>query len=96
MKLSRTHKMLIATGATLIAGAVFFSTRAKAGSYENTLTTGNNDGIMVTNHDTIYDYKYSGGIWYSRKKGATSWINLKNALTTEKYALAESRLKKYI
>lgn len=96
MKLSRTQKILIAAGATLIAGALFFSSKALAAGGQTEILPGNDEGIIITNHDTIYDYKYFGGIWYSRKKGALTWINLKKSLTAEKYALTKSRLRKYI
>jgi hypothetical protein len=96
MKLNKTQKMLIATGVTLIAGALFFSSKALASGGQTNILPGNDDGIIVTNHDMDYDYKYKGKVWYSRKKGSLTWINLKKTLTPEKYVLAESRLRKYL
>lgn len=95
MKLNKTQKMLIATGITLIAGAVFFSSKAIASGNPGILP-GNDEGTIITNHDTVYDYKYKDQVWYSRKKGTVTWINLKKSLSPEKYVLAESRLRKYI
>jgi hypothetical protein len=96
MKLSRAQKILLATGATLVAGAVFFSSRALAVESKTTVSHDRDNGTLVTGNDTVYDYKYLRGIWYSRKKGASSWINLKKSLAPKKYAEVEGRLRKYI
>lgn len=100
MKLSRAAKILIASGATLITGAFFFGKKAKANAL-NEYTLPANDSrpgasVVVTEHDKVYDYKYDNGIWYTRKKGATDWINMQTALIPENYQSAVSKLKKYI
>lgn len=100
-KLNRTAKILIATGATLLTSALFFGRKAKGASLNrHTLPppdfSSSGHEKIITNHDKIYNYKYAGGIWHSRKKGTARWINLKAVLTPEKYNLAVSRLQKYI
>jgi hypothetical protein len=65
---------------------------SSAGSTSKTET----GGVLITNHDTTWDYLYENGQWYTRKKGATSWINMKENLSTDNYNLAVSRLQKYI
>lgn len=53
-------------------------------------------GILVTGHDAVWDYLYENGRWYTRKKGATDWIDMQNSLPADNYNLAASRLKKYL
>jgi len=52
--------------------------------------------IMVTNYDSTYDYKHSGGVWYSARKNSGNWTNLKTALSADKYKTVENRLAKYL
>ena len=52
--------------------------------------------ILITDHDTVYDYKFSNGRWYTKKKGSEVWIDMQNALTPENYDLAISRLTAYL
>lgn len=101
MKINKTAKILIATGATLLTGALFFGRKSKASSLKQYTIPANNGGSsekasIITNHDAVYDYKYENGIWYTRKKGSTQWINMQAALTQQNYHLAISRLQKYV
>ncbi len=100
MKFTRTAKILVASGATLLVGALFFGKKARANQQLNTYTLPASDDSgfskIITNHDQVYDYKFENGQWFTRKKGSSTWINMKTALTPEKYQLAVSRLKKYL
>ncbi len=99
MKINRTAKILIASGVTLLTGALFFGRKAKAASLNQiTLPANGNTGssIVITNHDTVYDYKYENGKWYTRKKGSANWIDMQSALSPQNYQLVVSRLQKYV
>lgn len=52
--------------------------------------------ILITDHDTVYDYKFSNGRWYTKQKGSEVWIDMQNALTPENYDLAISRLTAFL
>ncbi len=100
MQLTKTAKILITTGATLLTSALFFGRKAKASSLnqytipsQETTTSG---ASIITNHDTVYDYKYEKGRWYTRKKGSNQWIDMQTALNPQAYQLAVSRLQKYV
>ena len=93
MKLNRTAKILITTGATLLTGAFLFGRKAKASPLNNDPS---GQSVIVTNHDQVYDYKYEYGVWYTRKKGGVSWIDMKSSLSPQDYQLAVSRLQKYV
>jgi hypothetical protein len=99
MKLNRTSKILIASGVTLLTGALFFGRKAKAASLNQfTVPASGNTGssTIITNHDTVYDYKYENGKWHTRKKGSTNWIDMQTTLSPQNYQLAVSRLQKYV
>lgn len=100
MQLNKTAKILIATGATLLTGAIFFGRKAKAASLNQYTIpaqgTSPTDAVIITNHDRVYDYKYENGQWFTKKKGATNWIDMQKALSPQAYQLAVSRLQKYV
>lgn len=100
MQLNKTAKILIATGATLLTGALFFGRKAKAASLnqytipaQNALPGG---ASIITNHDKVFDYKYENGRWFTKKKGTAQWIDMQSALNPQAYQLAISRLQKYV
>jgi hypothetical protein len=100
MELNKTAKILIASGITLLTGALFFGRKAKANSLNQYTVSANGNSsqspVIITTHDQVYDYKYENGIWYTRKKGSANWINMQQALNPENYQLAISRLQKYV
>lgn len=100
MELNKTAKILIASGVTLLAGALFLGRKAKANSLNQytvpTNETASGSSNIITTHDQVYDYKYENGIWYTRKKGSTNWINMQTVLSPENYQIAVSRLQKYV
>lgn len=99
IKLNRTSKILIASGVTLLTGALFFGRKARAASLNQfTVPANGNAGSsgIITNHDAVYDYKFENGKWFTRKKGGTTWIDMQSALTPQNYQLAVSRLQKYV
>jgi len=55
--------------------------------------TGN---ILITDHDTVWDYKRENGVWFTKKKSSTSWIDMKKALSDENYREAINRLNNYL
>jgi len=59
------------------------------------ITPGSGD-VVITDHDYNYDYKRTSGIWYTKKKTANAWIDMKKALTPENYNTAISRLENFL
>lgn len=101
MPINKTAKILIATGATLLTGALFFGRKAKAASLNQYTIPAQGANTpsgskIITNHDAVYDYKYENNKWYTRKKGASNWIDMQTALSPQAYQLAVSRLQKYV
>ena len=99
MRLTKTAKILIASGATLLVGALFFGRKAKASQLQSySLPASNSGGFskIITSHDRVYDYKFENGKWFTQKKGTTHWIDMKASLIPEKYQLAVSRLNKHL
>lgn len=106
MQLSKTAKILIATGTTLITGALFFPKKSKAASLPQHTSSAQNmsssggstpsSAKIITNHDGAYDYKNENGRWYTRRKGTNAWTDMQTALSPRAYQLAVSRLQKYI
>ena len=100
MQLNKTAKILIATGATLITGGLFFGRKAKAASLKDysieAKTYGLSNAKIITNHDTVYDYKLENGRWYTKRKSSKIWTEMQSALSPEAYQLAISRLQKYV
>jgi len=99
MQLNKTAKILIASGVTLLTGALFFGRKAKAKSLNQYNTQANSNAthsVIITNHDNVYDYKYETGIWFTKRKGSSDWINMQAALSPENYQIAASRLQKNI
>ena len=52
--------------------------------------------LIITDHDTVYDYRLYNGRWFTRKKNATEWIDMQQALSPENYQLAISRLTAHL
>lgn len=84
---SKKKKILVVAGLVAV-GVLGLAVTAKA--------AGNQKEILITDHDTVYDYKFSNGRWYTRKKGSEVWIDMQNALTPENYDLAISRLTAHL
>lgn len=59
---------------------------------QNTTST----DLIISNLDANYEYKRSGGVWYTRKKGAAAWINMRTALTPELYNRAMATIQVYM
>ena len=82
----------VITVAALLFALVFFLTKkAKA------QTTSSE--VLITNFDTIWDYKRTNGVWYNRKKAnspAGAWLDMKKSLSPENYAIAEKKLTTYL
>ena len=44
----------------------------------------NVDGKVYTDFDSVWDYKFEGGMWYTHRKGQDKWISLANYPTAIK------------
>lgn len=79
------------TVAVLLLAITFFiakKTKAQTSSTE----------VLITNFDTIWDYKRTNGVWYTRKKVNSTgvWLDMKKSLSPENYASAETKLTAFL
>lgn len=84
-----TKKILVILGAAF-AMVMIFSGKAKAVTPKN---------VLITDYDSVWDYKCESGVWYTRKKAASStgvWLNMQTTLKQENYNLAIARLTAYL
>jgi len=65
------------------------------GGNNNSVTPGTGD-IVVTEHDYNYDYKRVSGVWYTKKKTANAWIDMKKALSADNYKTAIAKLEIFL
>lgn len=52
--------------------------------------------IHITDHDGVYEYLLQNGVWFTRKKGTTEWLNMKATLAESAYNKAIEVLKTYL
>lgn len=94
-------KKLLAFGA-IIAGLFLISKKSSAkgnpsGSQtSNKVLPGNSNDLVITDHDYDWDYKRVSGVWYTKKKSSSDWIDMKKALSEANYKLAISRLENFL
>lgn len=93
-------KKLIAFGA-IIVGLFLISKKSNAQTSpakvnnNNQLTESNGD-VVITDHDYDWDYKRLSGDWYTKKKTANTWIDMKKALSPENYKLSIAKLENFL
>lgn len=92
--MNRTVKALIITA---VIAAIFWPKRSGAQPNPAPLPALVDDklpvsSLQISNYDAIWDYKYEAGIWYTKRKTTTTWVNMKDNLSPENYALAVNRL----
>ncbi len=54
---------------------------------------------MITNYDSVWDYKLENGVWFTRRKADAAsgvWLNMKTSLSNDAYNLAISRLTAFL
>jgi hypothetical protein len=83
------NKMITAT-VILLAITFFIVKKSKA---QTTSTD-----VLITNFDTVWDYKRTNGVWYTRKKvnSTGAWLDMKKSLSPENYAIAETKLTTFL
>jgi hypothetical protein len=82
----------VITVAVILLALVFFITKKSKAQ-----TTSSE--VLITNFDTIWDYKRTNGVWYTRKKvnsPAGAWLDMKKSLSPENYAIAEKKLTTFL
>ena len=52
--------------------------------------------VLITNFDAVYDYKLEKGVWYTKKKTSTSWLNMKDSLSAAAYTTAIAKLTAFL
>lgn len=65
-------------------------------TFVSSQANGQAQDVLVTDHDSVYDYKLSAGRWYTRKKKSATWIDMKNALSESNYYIAIIRLNNHL
>jgi hypothetical protein len=63
---------------------------------EATVTKNTAGDIIIENYDSIWDYKFSGDRWYTKKKISSTWLDMKDSLSPENYAVAIKRLSDFV
>lgn len=81
-------------GSVAFLGLVLFA--SAKGKASPTSTVLEEETFFITDHDSVYDYKFENGRWYTQKKGAIKWIDMENNLSPENYTIAINRLTKHI
>lgn len=81
-------KKIIVVGGLVLGLTLLFSTKAKANAQDQ----------LITNYDTVWDYKREGGVWFTRKKSTPQggWIDMNATLSASAYSLAISRLNTFL
>ncbi len=52
--------------------------------------------ILITDNDTVWDYKRENGIWWTKRKGNSTWLNMRQNLSDEMYNEAMQVLEFYL
>ena len=95
-------KKLFAFGAILV-GVFLISKKSNAqtganpGQVNNSIpNTSGSGNVVITDHDTVWDYKRENGQWFTKKKSSGNWIDMKKALSPENYKIAITRLESHL
>jgi hypothetical protein len=86
------NKQIIA-GIASVLGLALLSYSASA---QNSEGVNSAREILITDHDKVWDYKITNGVWFTRKKGTEEWLNMKSKLAESAYKLAIERLNMFI
>ena len=52
--------------------------------------------VFISKLDTIYDYKYESGKWYTKKKVSTEWLDMQARLSTDNFNKAVAILTAHL
>lgn len=66
---------------------------------QNTSTTSTNKTsgpIIITNHDSVWDYKLDNGVWYTKKKTSSTWLDMKSHLSADDYQKSIQELTNFM
>lgn len=91
---------------TAIAALFLLAIKSKAAAYTGNYIPGPTDNpdaqqtpstvAVITDYDNKYNYKWQSGRWYVQRKGLPTWIDVKNNLSPENFAIFEQRLNDYL
>lgn len=59
-------------------------------------TTTSTGDILITDYDSVWDYKFSGDRWYTKRKTSSTWLDMKDNLSADNYAVAIKRLSDFV
>lgn len=77
-------------------GVIALLVVAGVGAIALSAKASNSEEILITDHDSVWDYRFYNGRWYTRKKAETVWIDMLTALSPDNYSLAISRLTNHL
>lgn len=88
----------IAISLLAVLGALLFANQSKANNViiPDEPTRNDSKDVVITTHDNAWDYMRKTKVWYTKKKGSNTWINMQTALSTQNYQLAISRLTEFM
>lgn len=66
------------------------------GNHAKANNSTSNKTLTITDHDEFYDYKIENGIWYTRKKNTSNWLEMAASLSPDKYQIAIADLEAFL
>jgi hypothetical protein len=52
--------------------------------------------VVITNYDSVWDYKLENGVWYTKKKTSSTWLDMKQHLTASDYTTSVAKLTAFL
>ena len=84
---------VLAISLILGTGVLLAITATSQGNSNGLIPTGD---IFINDNDTVWDYKRESGIWWTKRKENSTWLNMRANLTDEKYNEAMQTLEFYL
>lgn len=100
-------KAVLIIGAIILTGGLYFFLKSKNDVQSSvpeaepetsaaTKTKTASGEILIQNYDAVWDYKFSNNRWFTKKKESDTWLDMKESLSADQYALAIKRLSDFI
>jgi hypothetical protein len=85
----------VVVGSLLVAGGLM-ALAASGNSQPAPDSPDQGQDILITDNDRVFDYKREAGVWFTRRKGNTAWIDMRKNLSDDKYQEAMQVLSDYM
>jgi hypothetical protein len=106
MEKKNAGKIVLAIGAVIAAAGLIYLLKPKTNANvevpaaepatEAKKTKTDSGDMLIENYDKTWDYKFAGDRWYTKKKTSTEWLDMKDHLSAENYAIAIKRLSDFL